>query len=104
MMPQTPPIHLLNSKSSFGGFAKLDIGDALALALPVLVDLHALHLECTVHTINWSRQFSFSHLAERAEGIFEIFLLHRFSTNNEESGVWRDVVIPLGVRHCGATK
>ena len=103
MMTQTPPIHLLNGESSFGGFTKLDIGDALALALPVLVDLHALHL-CRMHTINWSRQFFFSHLAERAEGIFEIFLLHRFSTNNEESGVWGDVVIPLGVRHCGATK
>ena len=49
-MPQTPPIHLLNGESSFGGFTKLDIGDALALALPVLVDLHALHLECTPST------------------------------------------------------
>ena len=103
MMSQTPPIHLFNGKGSFGGFAELDVGDALALALPVLVDLHALHLRQYHHHQLFQAIF-FSHLAERAEGIFEIFLLDRFSTNNEESGVWRDVVIPLVVGHCGATK
>ena len=51
MMSQTPPIHLLDGESSFGGFAELDVGDALALALPVLVDLHALHLRQHHHQL-----------------------------------------------------
>ena len=82
MLSNAPPVHLLDGQGSLRGLAELDISNSLAFALAVLVDLDALHL------------------SKCAKCVFEILLLNSLATNNEESGVWWDVVILLGVVHC----
>ena len=81
MLAETSPVHLLHGPGGLGSLAELDISDPLGVALPVLVELHRVHLP------------------ESAERLFEVIFRHGLPADDEEPRVGRDVVVLLGIVH-----